>query len=372
MANYNDRCQALAVAIAANVPVILWGAPGVGKTSVIEQIAHHHDWHLETVIASISDPTDFKGMPREDAGRTVFSPPSWALTIKHNGGGVVFLDEISTAPPSVQAALLRPVLSKVVGDLQLPSETRFVAAANPPEIAADGWDLSAPLANRFVHLSWEVPAQVISDGLLYGFDPIEVPDVDADQVESYLAEAKLRIGSFLRARPELAHRMPAATSEQGVAWPSPRSWETAAQVMAYGRASMVSGSAVQLLVAGAVGASAAREFLAWEQNLDLPDIEAALKAGEIKLPDTPDRVVAVCGGLVAAVNGNPTRERCEVAVNGILVQVCEAGHADLATVALRRMIKSVRASKAVLDPAAVGYFADLLERMGKFAKGRAA
>jgi len=171
MANYNDRCQALAVSIAANVPVILWGAPGVGKTSVIEQIAEHHGWRLETVIASISDPTDFKGMPREDAGRTVFSPPSWAIAIEQNGGGVVFLDEISTAPPSVQAALLRPVLSKVVGDLALPAATRFVAAANPPEIAADGWDLSAPLANRFVHLTWEVPAQIISDGLLYGFDP---------------------------------------------------------------------------------------------------------------------------------------------------------------------------------------------------------
>lgn len=367
MPTYQDRCQALATALAANIPVILWGAPGVGKTSVVEQIADHHDWHLETVIASISDPTDFKGMPREDAGRTVFSPPSWATEIHERGGGVVFLDEISTAPPSVQAALLRPVLSRVVGDLALPASTRFVAAANPPQIAADGWDLSAPLANRFVHLQWEVPAAVISDGLLYGFDPVEVPDVHDDIVGARLAESQLRIGAFLRARPELAHSMPKATADQGVAWPSPRSWETAAQVLAHGDAAGVTQGALNMLLAGAVGPSAAREYLSWERHLDLPDIEAALAAGgRIKLPTTADRIVAVCGGLVAAVVDDPTRKRCEAAVNGVLVRVCDAGHADLATVALRRMSEPVRDSGAVLSPAAVTHFAQLLDRMGKF------
>ena len=64
------------LARAAGVPVLLWGGPGVGKTSVVEQIARHHGWHLETVIASICDPTDFKGMPRDAGDRTVFSPPN--------------------------------------------------------------------------------------------------------------------------------------------------------------------------------------------------------------------------------------------------------------------------------------------------------
>jgi hypothetical protein len=366
LATYEDRCKSLATALAANVPVILWGPPGVGKTSVVEQIASHHGWHLETVIASISDPTDFKGMPREDAGRTMFSPPGWATAIGEKGGGVVFLDEISTAPPSVQAALLRPVLAKVVGDMALPPATRFVAAANPPEIAADGWDLSAPLANRFVHLQWEVPATVISDGLLFGFSPVEVPDVRDDLVDGHLIEARTLVGAFLRARPVLAHQMPAATADQGVAWPSPRSWATAATLFAHGRAAGVSGVTLQMLVAGAVGAPAAREFLNWRRHLDLPDIEEVLAAGgKIKVPGTPDRVVAVCGSLVAAVRGEPTRERCEAAVNGVLVAVCEAGHVDLATVALRNMASHVKSSRAVLSPKSVAFFADLLQRMGK-------
>src|SRR5205823_11964182 len=66
---------------------------------------------------------------------------------------------ISTAPPAVQAAMLRIVLERVVGDLELPPGVRVVAAANPPEQAADGWDLAPPLANRLVHLDWPVDAK---------------------------------------------------------------------------------------------------------------------------------------------------------------------------------------------------------------------
>lgn len=98
MSSYEELCEALGLTLVANVPVILWGVPGVGKTSVVEQIASHHGWWIETVIASISDPTDFRGMPREDAGSTTFSPPSWATAIAEAGGGLVFLDEITTGP----------------------------------------------------------------------------------------------------------------------------------------------------------------------------------------------------------------------------------------------------------------------------------
>lgn len=366
VSSYEDSCDALGVTLVANVPVILWGAPGVGKTSVIEQIASHHGWWTETVIASISDPTDFKGMPREDAGRTVFSPPSWATSIVDAGGGLVFLDEITTAPPSVQAALLRPVLGRVVGDLPLPEQTRFVAAANPPEIAADGWDLSAPLANRFVHLDWTTPANVISDGLIYGFSDIAIPDVDPEVLPQRRESTRLRVGAFLRARPDLLTRVPDATADQGVAWPSPRTWEMAARLLAYGRAAGVSDGAVRLLLTGVVGAPAAREYLAWENALDLPDIEKALaKQGKIDLPERPDHIVAVCGALVAAVLADPTTQRCEAAVNGVLLGVCRAGHVDLATVALRRIKPQLLSSRATVTPEAFGYFADILDKMGK-------
>jgi hypothetical protein len=371
MSTYDESCSALAVSLAAGIPVLLWGAPGVGKTSVIEQIARHNGWHLETVIASICDPTDFKGMPRDAGDRTIFSPPEWAVRTHEAGGGVVFLDEISTAPPSVQAALLRPVLSGVVGDLELPAATRFVAAANPASLAADGWDLSAPLANRFVHLEWDVPAAVISAGFVYGFGSIAVPDVAVEFVEPAIAETLRSFGAFLSARADLAHKMPERVSERGMAWPSPRSWEMGARLLGYADAAGASKGVRQRLLSGAVGSSTAREYLAWERALDLPDVEAALAAGgSIELPATPDRIVAVCGSLAAAITADPTAARCTAAVNGILVAVANAGHIDLATVALRRIAPAVAASGAVMTPEAVRHFGGLLTKMGRLKGSR--
>lgn len=365
MGKYEDACDALAISLSAGMPVLLWGGPGVGKTSVIEQIAAHNQWHLETVIASICDPTDFKGMPRDSGDRTVFSPPEWAVSISEAGGGLVFLDEISTAPPSVQAALLRPVLTGVVGDLRLPAGTRFVAAANPPDQAADGWDLSAPLANRFVHLDWSVPASVISDGFIYGFTPITIPDMTGLTVDSHIAEKRRSIGAFVTARPDLAHKMPDRSSDRGLAWPSPRSWDMAARLMGFAAAASSRAGVKSQLLSGAVGPSAAREYLAWERALDLPDIEAALKnGGRIIMPTTPDRIVAMCGGMVASILKDPTQERCSAAVNGILVAVAESGHVDLATVALRKIADPVQQSGTVLTPEAVLHFAGLLTKMG--------
>lgn len=147
---------ALAVAIQTDIPVLLWGMPGSGKTSAIYQFARAHDLPCEVVIASVRDPTDFSGLPvpRPD-GAVTFAPPDWAANLVQAGKGILFLDEISTAPPATQAALLRVVLDRVAGRTKLPDGVRIVAAANPPEMAAGGWDLSPPLANRFVHLDWE-------------------------------------------------------------------------------------------------------------------------------------------------------------------------------------------------------------------------
>src|SRR4051794_16782987 len=104
-------------------------------------------WPCETVIAAIREPSDFAGLPIVSHDEVRFAPPRWAQRLAASGKGVLFLDEISTAPPAVQAALLRVVLERVVGDLPLPDGVVVIAAANPPEQAADGWDLAAPLPN---------------------------------------------------------------------------------------------------------------------------------------------------------------------------------------------------------------------------------
>jgi MoxR-like ATPase len=148
MSAQNPAVEALGVAVAARVPVLLWGAPGTGKTSAIRAMAGAMDLPCETVIASIREPSDFAGLPIVVGGEVRFAPPAWARRLAEAGRGVLFLDELSTAPPAVQAALLRVVLERAVGDLTLPDEVAVVAAANPPEQAADGWDRCCPTGGR--------------------------------------------------------------------------------------------------------------------------------------------------------------------------------------------------------------------------------
>ena len=160
---------ALALATAANLPVLLWGQPGIGKSSTLTELARGLDLPLETVIASVHEPSDFSGLPvlgPDPAGQGVaMAPPDWAVRLRRAGDGLLFLDELSSAPPAVQAALLRVVLERRVGSLALPDGVRIVAAANPAGSAADGWQLAPPLANRFVHLDWVCDPAVVVRGL---------------------------------------------------------------------------------------------------------------------------------------------------------------------------------------------------------------
>src|SRR6201999_4017555 len=129
-----------------------------------------------------------------------------------------------TAPPAVQAALLRVVLERGVGDLDLPAEVAVVAAANPPEQAADGWDLSAPLANRLCHLAWEINPRLGADGLAGGWDPPRIPELTGDWVPAEIMARGL-VAAFLRVRPALACAPPTDPAAGGRGWARPRPWE---------------------------------------------------------------------------------------------------------------------------------------------------
>lgn len=347
--DYGITSQALAVCIADNDAVLLWGPPGHGKTTVVTTIAQTYGLHLEVVIASIRDPSDFSGIPYAVDGSAQFIPPRWAKDVVDAWEGkrqqsIVMYDEISTAAPSLQAALLRPILEKVAGDLPLPSQTRSVGTANPPDIAADGWELSPPMANRFVHLDWELDAKTVKEGFTWGFPEIAMPSFPR-QMKAIRRQSKALVGIFLSTRPELVSHLSKdfgvstsrSFSASDYAFPTPRSWETAARIHAACTAARLpDGSALHsavlpLLLKGTIGVAATTEFMAYMTALDLPDPEALLSRQiAVTVPKRGDQVEALLSSVNTAYLSQAESVERWNAYGDILSTMVDSGKADAA------------------------------------------
>ncbi|TDC43860.1 MoxR family ATPase [Micromonospora sp. KC213] len=332
----DPQLEALTLAVAADLPVLLWGEPGIGKTAALTQLATALDLPLTTVIASVHEPSDFSGLPvvgDDPATQGVpMAPPDWAVRLVRAGRGLLFLDELSTAPPAVQAALLRLVLERRIGSLCLPAGIRIVAAANPRSSAADGWELSPPLANRFVHLQWTHDHEVVVRGLGGTWPRATLPRLDPQRLPDAVAFARRAVCGLLSARPGLVHRLPSSEAGRGGPWPSPRSWEMALRLIAFATAADTAREVLSMLVRGAVGDGPGLELLASLDRMDLPDPEVLLAdPATAVLPERGDLRQAVLDGVVEAVRRRPERSRWDAAWT-LLGRALETGAPDLVVV----------------------------------------
>ncbi|MEV1114538.1 AAA family ATPase [Actinosynnema sp. NPDC049800] len=330
------QLEALTLAVSADLPVLLWGEPGIGKTAALNQLADALDLPLTTVIASVHEPSDFSGLPVVGDDPAVqgvpMAPPDWAVRLVRAGRGLLFLDELSTAPPAVQAALLRVVLERRIGALRLPPGVRIVAAANPRSSAADGWELSPPLANRFVHLRWAHDHEVVVRGLGGTWPRASLPRLDPGRLAEAVAFARRAVCGLLAARPGLVHQLPKSEAGRGGAWPSPRSWEMALRLIAFATAADASREVLSTLVRATVGDGPGLELLASLDRMDLPDPEALLAdPAAAVLPERGDLRQTVLDGVVEAVRRRPDRSRWDAAWS-LLVLALETGAPDLVVV----------------------------------------
>ena len=176
-------------------PIFLWGGPGIGKSDVIHQIAKTIDAKVIDIRLSLWEPTDIKGIPYYNSkeNNMVWASPSELPTeqmAKKHKNIVLFLDEMNSAAPSVQAAAYQLILNRRVGQYELPDNVLIVAAGNREADKGVVYRMPAPLANRFVHLEmkpefddwfeWAVANNISKDVVgyltfskkdLYDFDP---------------------------------------------------------------------------------------------------------------------------------------------------------------------------------------------------------
>lgn len=365
MTRSEDIRRAFAIGAQAGAPMMLWGEPGIGKTATATAVAESLGWQVEVLIGSIREATDFGGMPARTEHGVELLAPAWAVRLqdrhRDQRRSMLFLDELTTAPPSVQAAMLRLLLERVVGEVHLPAEVAVVAAANPPDSAADGYDLAPPLANRLCHLELPVDATAWAQGLTTGWPAPRVP-VLPDGWTSALPTWHARAAGFITHRPALLHAFPADLAQQGRAWPSPRSWQTAARLLAAAAvADPGGGSQIELLM-GCVGEGAASEFLAWLDAADLPDPEDVLADPSVlDLPMRGDRLLAALGGVVGCVADRPDQDRWDAAWR-VLAEAAASGQPDAAAVVARPLLAVRRDSWEL--PAEIETFSPILAAAG--------
>lgn len=309
------------------------GKPGVGKSQTIESACAGSGLPCVTLIASLRDPTDFGGLPipvvrGEGKGRTLveYAAPGWAADLAIEKRGVIFVDELSQCAPAVQSALMRMVLNGALGDFELPPTIRFISAANATADAAGGWDLAAPLANRFGHLDWEMPDAGEWTEWLVGAngrpgedeDGAGSPEAEEARVMKLwpkaFAVAKGLVAGFVRSRPELLFKMPERGDQnRSKAWPSPRTWEMACRAIAGSDVHGLDEVHGDALASAFVGAAAFGELATYRKHVDLPDPEDVLD-GKVTFKHKParlDRTMAVLTGCAAFVTSKDVKKQKE-------------------------------------------------------------
>ena len=270
-----------------HTPVMLWGAPGVGKSQMVAQIAENHGVPLIDIRLSQMEPSDLRGIPFRVDEFVEWAVPSMLPNLKRHGSrGILFLDEITSAPPSVSAAAYQLILDRKLGEYEVPEGWAIIAAGNRQGDRGVTYSMPAPLANRFSHYEVEIN---LDDWVAWAY---------ANGIDE-------RIIAFLRFRQDLLFEFDAA--QNPVAFPSPRSWEFAH------RALQKFDESTNLLLGAlqaCVGKAAGIEVKAFVDSLDqMPDLDAIVKGEEVATPKEIDLQYAVATALVGrAIRAKETED----------------------------------------------------------------
>ena len=366
----------LALAIQANIPVCLYGVPGVGKTSIIRQMAASLGWSVVEVNPSfITDPSDLTGIPVPSGEVTLYHPPMWVYDLICGRYNVLLIDEINTAPRHVQPILLSMLLDCRIGlgGAEFPRHVRRVAAMNPPEYSAGGSALNPALASRMLHIRWEADAKAFTR-YMQG-DPLEIPTLP-DGWDKDIGETYEKIVAFLHVRPELLCDEKQAKS--GTGWPNPRTWRDYGARALHAARKLVGLSddlraeVEYLALGGCVGVGAAQEYLTWEREANLPNPYELLQNPSLWQPNEqrPDIAYAVANSVAYAADELATQE-AYLAAWRVLERIArhEAGENELGLLATHALdaaqrLERMRFAKGFSVAPQVALYRELLAAAG--------
>jgi hypothetical protein len=259
-----------------HTPVMLWGPPGVGKSDLVRALAAREVVSLIDLRLSQLEPTDLRGIPFREGLRVEWSVPSLLPdAARHGPRGILFLDEINAAPPTVTAAAYQLILDRRLGEYAVPDGWAIFAAGNRQGDRGVTYAMPAPLANRFTHYEVE-------------------PNLDDWVAWAHASGIDPRVIAFLRFRPELLFDFEPARNP--VAFPSPRTWMYAHRALGkFADRPDLLLDAFQACVGKAAGA----ELKAFLDHMGgLPDVEAIVRGEPQDVPDTVDLQYGLAAALV--------------------------------------------------------------------------
>lgn len=252
-------------------PLFIWGAPGVGKSSVVKQVGDRLNRKVRDVRLTLLDSVDLRGFPYRDGDTMRFSTPAF-LPTDPDSTDILFMDELNAADPSVQAAAYQLILDRQLGEYKLPENVSLVAAGNRETDAAPVHTMAAPLANRFIHCEYRV---------------------DLDDWRKWALKNGIHpeILSFISFKPDMLNRFdPDASS-----FPTPRTWEYASDIIS----DEASVGLHRKMLSGTIGNGATTEFHMYQKIYkNLPDPDAVLAAPDTAVvPTELGTLYALCGAL---------------------------------------------------------------------------
>ena len=264
--------------------VMMWGPPGVGKSQGVRQIASRigsatgKTVNVTDVRLLLFNPIDLRGIPTSNEDKTLavwLKPKIFQMDDSEDVINILFLDEISAAPQSVQAAAYQITLDRTVGEHKLPENCIVIAAGNRVTDKSVAYKMPKALANRLMHIDVE-------------------GNFKAWKQWAITRKKKEKVIGFLSFRQKYLMEFDPASDD--LAFPTPRAWEMVSNVL-----NNISDDPEEMypLVAGIVGIGVAVEFRTWAAVYkDLPDIEEVFDGKMPKLPARADAMYALTSSMV--------------------------------------------------------------------------
>lgn len=343
----NKAKTAIRHAMLKQRPIFLWGPPGIGKSDVVKQIADTLSAPVIDIRLSLWEPTDIKGIPYFDsnANNMVWGAPAELpdeeFASKHDHV-VLFLDEMNSAAPAVQAAAYQLILNRRVGQYTLPDNVMIVAAGNREADKGVTYRMPAPLANRFVHLEMQVN---FDDWFTWAVDNKIHKDV---------------VGFLNFSKKDLYDFDPKSPTRS---FATPRSWSFVSELL---EDELDEGTTTDL-VAGAVGEGLAVKFMAHRKIAgSLPDPSDIL-SGKVTEMESKEisamysLTVSLCYELKEASDSND--KRFDEKVNYFLRFAMNNFDTELVVMGMKLALSQY---ELPVDPDAVECFDEFHERFGKY------